>query len=267
MNAHTDMAVMHALGRIMSHGYIFCGVLPTQIVYSTLYACFVGVGAKVPAPILLGSFIDYLTTVEQSITKIGLGMKASVFPIDLQTQLISVLDRFGSSKAPKPHNLRQLLIEAAEYEFLHKPLAAISCIHAGISLQEQPFWSKYTVNQLYTIFQCLTASPSKVLELIEEPVILNAGEKRVFHFLQQFIGNISNADIGHFLRFVTGSSVCPTKKIQITFNHVSGFAHRPIAHTCAFTLKISTDYTNYMQFSSETKAVLSHESSWFMDVI
>ena len=264
VNAHTDMAVMHALGRITSHSYIFCGVLPTRIVYPTLYACFVGVGAKVPAPILLGSFIDYLTIVEQSIIKIGLGMEASVFPIDLQTQLIAILDRFGSRNAPKPHNLRQLLIEAAEYEFLHKPLAAISCIHAGIPLQEQPFWSKYTVNQLYTIFQCLTASPSK---LIEEPVMLNAGEKRVFQFLQQFIGNSSNADIGHFLRFVTGSSVCPTKKIQITFNRVSGFARRPIAHTCAFTLEISTDYTNYVQFSSEMKAVLSNESSWFMDAI
>lgn len=267
VNAHTDMGVMHALGRILSHGYIFCNVLPTRIVYPTLYACLVGVGAKVPAPILLGSFIDYLTTVEQSVVKMGLGVKASAFPIDLQTQLIGILDRFGSRKAPNPHNLRQLLIEAAEYEFLHKPLAAISSIHAGIPPQELLFWSNYTVAQFYTIFQCLTASPTKVLELIEEPVMLHAGEKRVFQFLQQFIGNISNEDVGHFLRFVTGSSVCPTKKIQITFNRVSGLARRPIAHTCAFTLEISTDYTNYMQFSSEMKAVLSDESSWFMDAL
>ena len=170
VNAHTDMAVMHALGRIMSHGYIFCSVLPTWIVYPTLYACFVnvGVGAKVPAPILLGLFIDYLTTVEQSVIKTGLGVKASVFPIDLQTQLIAILDQFGSRKAPQPHNLRQLLIEAAAYEFLHKPLAAISCIYAGIPLQELPFWSKYTVDQFYTIFQCLTTLPTKVLELIKD---------------------------------------------------------------------------------------------------
>ena len=51
------------------------------------------------------------------------------------------------------------------------------------------------------------------------------------------------------------------------FNRVSGLARRPIAHTCAFTLEISTDYTNYMQFSTEMKAVLSDESSWFMDAL
>lgn len=158
-------------------------MLPTRIAYTTLYACFVGVGAKVPESILLGSFIDYLTTVEQSVVKNGLSTKASVFPIDVQTQLISILDKFGSRKAPKPHNLRQLLIEAAEYEFLRKPLAAISCIHAGIPPHELPFWSRYTIDELYTTFQSLTATPTKVLELIEEPVMVNASEKRVFQYL------------------------------------------------------------------------------------
>ena len=145
-------------------------------------ACIPGVNAKVPAPILLGSFIDYLSTVEQDVVKKSLGVKANTFPIDLQTQLIDILDRFGIRKALKPHNLRQLLIEAAENEFIHKPLTAISCIHTGIPLQKLPFWHKYTVDQLYAIFQCLTALLTKVLELTEEPVTLN-GEKRVFQFL------------------------------------------------------------------------------------
>ena len=139
MNAHTNMAVLHVLAKGMSHGYTFCSVLPTWIVFLTLYACIAGVNAKVPTPILLDSFIDYLTTVKQSVVKKGLGVKASKVPMDLQTQLIDILNQFGSRKVPKPDNMRQLLIEAAEYEFLHKPLAAISCIHTGIPLQELPF--------------------------------------------------------------------------------------------------------------------------------
>ena len=75
-------------------------------------------------------------------------------------------------------------------------------------------------------------------------VCLDAGEKRILQFLQQFIGNISNENVGHFLRFITGSSICPTNKIQITFNCASGFARRPTAHTCAFTVELSTDYAN-----------------------
>ena len=105
VTANTDMGVMRALGGILSHGYIFCGVLPTRIVYPTLYACFIGVDVKVPASILLGSFIDYLTAVEQNIVKTGLGVKANTFSIDLQTQLIAILDQFGSRKAPNPQTL------------------------------------------------------------------------------------------------------------------------------------------------------------------
>ena len=196
-----------------------------------------------------------------------IGIKSSAFSIDLQTQLIAILDRFGSRKVPKPDTLRQLLIGTAEYEFLHKPLAAISCVNAGIPKQEVQFWSKYSADDLYTIFQCLTASPSKVLNLIEQPILLNPREKKVFEYLQQFIGNASTEDVGHFLRFVTGSSVCPTRKIQITFNSLSGYARRPIAHTCGFTLEISTEYSNYLQFSEEMKAVLTNKNSWIMDAI
>ena len=43
VTANTDMGVMRALGRVLSHGYIFCGVLPTRIAYPTLHACFIGV--------------------------------------------------------------------------------------------------------------------------------------------------------------------------------------------------------------------------------
>ena len=44
-----------------------------------------GAGAKVPQPILLGSFIDFLSTVEQGVKKMGLGVKASASPINLKT--------------------------------------------------------------------------------------------------------------------------------------------------------------------------------------
>ncbi|XP_065903937.1 uncharacterized protein [Dysidea avara] len=262
VNAQTDMTALHLIGTILSHGYIFCGVLPTRLAFPTLYASLVGVSVKLPRSILFGSFIDYLTTVEQNTVKRCLGIKSSAFSIDLQTQLIAILDRFGSRKVPKPNTLRQLLISAAEYEFLQKPLAAISCVNAGIPKQEVQFWSKYSADDLYTIFQCLTASPSKVLNLIEEPVLLNPREKKVFEYLQQFIGNTSTEDVGNFLQFVTGSSVCPTRKIQITFNSLSGYARRPVAHTCGFTLEISTDYSNYLQFSEEMKAVLTNKNSW-----
>ena len=268
VHAQTDMAVLRVLGMVLSHGYLFCNMLPTRIIFPSLYACLVGVNAKVPPSILLSSFIDYLTTFEQSIVKDCLSTKTNmIFPIKLQTQIINILDRFGSRKAPKPDNLKQLLIEAAEFEFLRKPLAAICCVHTGVPQKELPFWNKYTVSELYSIYQCLTASPAKLLDLIDEPDLQNPSEERVFHFLQQFVGNLSTEEVGMFLRFITGSSVCLASKIQVTFNRLSGLGRRPIVHTCSSTIELSTDYLNYLQFSTEMKAVLHDEYSWIMDAI
>ena len=69
VNAQTDMTVLHLIGTILSHGYIFCGVLPTLLSFPTLYASLVGVSVKLPRSILFGSFIDYLTLVEQNTVK------------------------------------------------------------------------------------------------------------------------------------------------------------------------------------------------------
>ena len=107
VTANTDMGVMQALGEYCHTAIYF---VEYSLTYPTLYACFIGVNVKVPASILLGSFIVYLTAVEQNIVKTGLGIKASTFSIDLQTQLIAILERFRSRKAPNPQTLRQLLI-------------------------------------------------------------------------------------------------------------------------------------------------------------
>ena len=266
VHAQTDMAALRIIGTVLSHGYLFCNVLPTRIAFPSLCACLIGVDAKVPSAILLGSFIDYLNTFEQGIIKDCLGINTNVFPIKLQTKIINILDRFGSRKAPKPDNLKQLLTEAAEFEFLRKPLAGISCINAGVPQQELPFWKKFTVEELYTVYQCLTATPAKVLDLLDESQVENHSEERIFQFLQQFVGNLSTEEVGIFLRFVTGSSV-PVGKIQVTFNRLCGLGRRPIAHTCSSTLELSTDYANYMQFCAEMKTVLHDEYSWIMDAI
>ena len=39
------------------------------------------------------------------------------------------------------------------------------------------------------------------------------------------------------------------------------YTRYPIAHTCAFIIEISTEYSNYVQFSTEMKVVLSDENS------
>ena len=72
------------------------------------------------------------------------------------------------------------------------------------------------------------------------------------------------------MRYITGSCVCTTSKIHITFNSLAGLARRPIAHTCNSTLEIPTTYINYDDFRTEFQSILTEtdeEFSWRMDAL
>ena len=87
--------------------------------------------------------------------------------------------------------------------------------------------------------------------LIEEPdQLMNAAQERVFCYLQQYIGSMTQDELHKFLRFVTGSSIMPTSLI-VTFNSESGLACRPIGHTCSNTIELSSTYVTYLEFIEE----------------
>ena len=53
-------------------------------------------------------------------------------------------------------------------------------IHLGIPVSEQPFWKSKTVEDLHSLYVCFTATPSKVLEMMEELEFVNLAEERVY---------------------------------------------------------------------------------------
>jgi len=141
---------------------------------------------------------------------------------------------------------------------------ALQKLNAGIPCNEKAFWNGFSVEQFYSLYMTLTASPSKVLQLLEDPPSITPSEERVFQYLQQFIGNLSVEEVVLFLRFVSGSCVCPPTKLKVSFN---GCARNPIAQTCGYTLVLSTAYHNYIDFASELRTYLHDESSWRMDAL
>ncbi len=123
-------------------------------------------------------------------------------------------------------------------------------------------------SDLYIIYKALTATPTKVLSLLEEPFFANQAQKVVFGFLRQYIGNMSPDEVRIFMRFVTGSSVCTAKRLEVQFNMLDGIARRPIPHTCSSILELSTTYQSYLEFIKEFKLVLSDDTfTWIMDAI
>ncbi len=107
----------------------------------------------------------------------------------------------------------------------------------------------------------LTASPEKVLEVLSEPYTVDQNQERVIDYLRQYIGDMKAEEIRRFLRFVTGSSVCTSRAISLSFNALSGFDRRPIGHICSSLLELPSTYSTYEEFATEFRSILYGEEN------
>ena len=69
----------------------------------------------------------------------------------------------------------------------------------------------------------MSVTPSKILEILEEPMFQNRSEASVYGYLRQYIGNMSLEQARVFLRFVTGSSACTAQHLEVQFTRCLGF--------------------------------------------
>lgn len=271
VHPHIDMMIFSILGRILSHGFLISGHFPVRVVLPTLINMVLG-PTKVPSKVFLDAFLDHISSTERMVFRSALkfcnGNKR--FPEDIKDTLLEVLSRFGCRGLPSPDNLISNIQRVAEYEFLIKPAAAISLINSGIPKTHREFWSNKTVDSIIFIYENLTATSEKILDLLMLPEANSVGESRVYGYLTTMVGNMNTDELRSLLRFITGSSVCSVTEILVTFNSLSGLARRPIAHTCDCTLELSTTYINYNDFYGEFQAILSKvnkEFSFRMDAL
>ena len=236
------------------------GHLPVRIALPTLINMIMG-PIKVTPQVLLDGFLDYISSTERGIFKDARKCQSDKFPSAMQGGLLDTLSKFGCRQLPTPSNLMSIIERIAEYEFL---AAAISLVHTGIPIPHKPFWIK---NNITSIYNQLTVTAEKVHNLLSLPQASFLSEERVYSYLKTMVGN---DELRSLLRFVTGSSVCNSMYILVTFNTLSGLGRRPIAHTCDSTLELSTTYINYDDFYGDFQAILSKvnkEFSFRMDAL
>lgn len=68
-----------------------------------------------------------------------------MFPDDMVTNLISIFNQFYCRQRPTPQNLRTLVIQIAQHEFITKPLAALNSLHSGLPVTHVGFWERFSV--------------------------------------------------------------------------------------------------------------------------
>ena len=135
------MTIFPIIGRIVSHGYLACGILPVCIALPSLISMVLGPTVTTPASIITESFADYISDIERNTLKAALDSKAP-FTSALRADLLNILSRFGCRQMPTPSNLHNLVEQVALYEFCAKPAAALALIHSGIPLTHKPFWEQ-----------------------------------------------------------------------------------------------------------------------------
>ena len=276
---HIDISTWSLLGTIISHAFLVCGILPIRIALPCLSCVLLNRGDQLPQEILTETFIDSLsyhdaTSFKQAFQEVKEGSGTTCIPKEkfsslTQSVIFSVLSRYGCREMPTPRNLYKLVNQVAKYQFLMVPASAYAQMKSGIPNTHIDFWNSMSLGELYSLYRALHTSPSKILQLIEEPVFDNPAQQRVFLFLCDFIGNMKADETRTFLRFVTGSSVCMAKKIRVTFNNLDGFARRPVSHTCSLTLELSVTYKTSSEFVTEFQEVLrsDQDTAWWMDAI
>ena len=261
-----DSATLQVMGRILSFGYIACGFLPVRIAFPALAAMLLQPLPDIPPDMLVEAFRESLTPVDTSTVREALACRDKTFQQRLLNRLISLFSSFDCLELPKPSNILSLCEKSARYQCLTKPCAPISEIRNGVPTNHRQFWNAKGVRGLKRLVQAISVTPAKILESIEEPLLVSPSEQRVYGYLTQYIGRMKIDEVQKFLRFCTGSSVCIVKPISVTFSSTSGLARSPVAHTCSCTLELSRIYSNFNEFASEFNYLLRAED-WSIDAL
>jgi len=267
VHPNTDVSVLPKLGVILSHGYLVCGFMPTRITFPSVACILLDTSITIPTKILVEALAESLSVHEAVTLKQALTMSSTSFSNAEKNTLITIFSRYGCRTCPTPENIQSLTENMARVEFQIKPMAAYSMIASGIPSDERLFWKSYSLEELYSLYMAINATPDKVLAILEEPFLQNEAQARVFGYLQQFIGNMKSDELRRFLRFTTGSSALMAKQISITFNSTTGAARRPIAHTCGCVLDLPSTFFSYLDFEADFTAILNEDYSWEMHAI
>ena len=185
-----------------------------------------------------------------------------------QRVVIPLLSRFQCNSIPDQHDVQAHLPEVARFALLVKPYFALSEISRGMQEAHPSLWGHCNnPTLLSSLYEMLLPTHERVLAMVTEPEFHNMGQQRVFDYLRRCIQTLSTNELGRFLRFTTGYSVCGPVHISITFNSAQGFQRRPTTNTCTPSLTVSVTYSSFNDFYSKFQCLRRSSHLWFFDSI
>ena len=228
--------------------------------------------SDLPDHVMVDAFVNTLSMYDASIVQSAYRKVESKEPFSesLQVRLLTILSGFDCREAPSIDTFSHVICEITNHLFIRKPCAFINDVRAGVPPVHQGFWKAMNCGDFYDVYRSMQATSAKVLQMLNEVTASTPKEEAVLSYLRQYIGNMRQDELQIFLRFVTGSSVCSANPLGVTFNNQEGLARRPVAHTCGYTIELSTAYVSYSDFAQEFSSILNTSLGnpiWDMDAL
>ena len=172
---NTNMSTLPLLGKILAHGYIVVNYLPIHVAFLVLSTVLCSPAEEITDSVLVQSFIDYISLHEGSVLRsVTKGEMLST------NEVINVLRRLGCTNIPTRYNIKELILKVANHQLLIKPLAAIYSIRTGVPGVYKAFWENISILNFYSLCRSLQATPGAIMNVLSEPVDMNATQSRVF---------------------------------------------------------------------------------------
>ena len=247
------------IGKILVKGFKDCGYFPLNLSKAFIINCLFN---DVPNEILLESFLKYIPKMESTVADIALKAGGSSTVFDDET-FLDFLDRYGCRTRVTCSNVYGVMVELARQELIQKPYLMVCTWKQSLSSIKESFPSIQSITDLFA-----KAIPDnrKVIKLLEADP-RNKAERDVFDYLREYVMGLEMGMLKKFLKFTTGADMILIEKIKISFVVFSNdVLRRPIAHTCAPMMELSSAYKSFPDFREELNNVLS-ANEWGMDFV
>lgn len=111
---------------------------------------------ELPDNVMVEAFLNTLSIHDASVVRSAfqnIKKNAELYP-SLKTSLIGIFSGFDCQQTPSQSNLTHLVTDIANHQFLRKPSAFITDIHAGIPSLHVGFWKSIKCGSFLFFFKC-----------------------------------------------------------------------------------------------------------------
>ena len=252
-----DESYHQAVGRILVHGYVVTGFLPTRLNTSTLYRLLSG--REPSTDLCVTSYLKSIVPGERSFIEEKL-KETATFDIDEKVRLATIFESFRLPGIPNgKDDLFESICRIGKVVSWVGPSYAICQMRSGCSLLELQALDEDSLKNYLAKLKCTGPNIANIVDpptFSSDPVMAEM-EKKVYEYLQRYLQGLCSQKSEDLLRFVTGHEVI-TGRITVEFN---GNSNRelmiPKSHTCGMVIELSKFVNSYSNVYRMFKRVLS----------